>query len=170
MKILSKLQREPGKERRLGRVKPLPYVLIFPAMALFTLFTFYPFIKTIVLSFALTNKQGNFTQWVGPDNWIRVLTKDSFWDVVAVTLKMAAINLFFTFIVAMIFALMATKKVRFSKVYQTMYALPMAIASSPAAAIFLFIYRQKNGLLNNILGTEIAWTNEMPMPSGRSAL
>ncbi|SCH42950.1 sn-glycerol-3-phosphate transport system permease protein ugpA [uncultured Clostridium sp.] len=162
MKILSKLQREPGKERRLGRVKPLPYVLIFPAMALFTLFTFYPFIKTIVLSFALTNKQGNFTQWVGPDNWIRVLTKDSFWDVVAVTLKMAAINLFFTFIVAMIFALMATKKVRFSKVYQTMYALPMAIASSPAAAIFLFIYRQKNGLLNNILGTEIAWTNEMP--------
>lgn len=54
MKILSKLQREPGKERRLGRVKPLPYVLIFPAMALFTLFTFYPFIKTIVLSFALT--------------------------------------------------------------------------------------------------------------------
>ena len=162
MKILSKLQREPGKERRLGRVKPLPYVLIFPAMALFTLFTFYPFIKTIVLSFALTNKQGNFTQWVGPANWIRVLTKDSFWDVVAVTLKMAAINLFFTFIVAMIFALMATKKVRFSKVYQTIYALPMAIASSPAAAIFLFIYRQKNGLLNNILGTEIAWTNEMP--------
>ena len=55
MKILSKLQREPGKERRLGRVKPLPYVLIFPAMALFTLFTFYPFITTIVLSFALTN-------------------------------------------------------------------------------------------------------------------
>lgn len=124
MKILSKLQREPGKERRLGRVKPLPYVLIiFPLWPCSRCLPFYPFIKTIVLSFALTNKQGNFTQWVGPDNWIRVLTKDSFWDVVAVTLKMAAINLFFTFIVAMIFALMATKKVRFSKVYQTMYCL-----------------------------------------------
>ena len=62
----------------------------------------------------------------------------------------------------MVFALLATKKVRFSKFYQTMYALPMAIASSPAAAIFLFIYRQKNGLLNNLLGTNIAWTNESP--------
>ena len=72
------------------------------------------------------------------------------------------INLVFTFCIAMIFALLATKKVRFSKVYQTMYALPMAIASSPAAAIFLFIYRQKNGLLNNLLGTNIAWTNEAP--------
>lgn len=161
--MLKRYQLKSGEERRLKRVKPLPYLLIFPAMALFTLFTFYPFIKTIVLSFALTNKQGNFTQWVGLGNWIRVLTKDSFWDVVVVTLKMAAINLVFTFCIAMIFALMATKRVRFSKVYQTMYALPMAIASSPAAAIFLFIYRQKNGLLNNLLGgPEIAWTNEMP--------
>jgi len=43
-----------------------------------------------------------------------------------------------------------------------MYALPMAIASSPAAAIFLFIFRQKNGLLNNLLGTSISWTTKLP--------
>ena len=131
-------------------------------MALFTLFTFYPFLKTIVLSFALTDKTGNFTRWIGTGNWVRVLSKDSFWDIIVVTLKMAGINLVFTFGVAMLFALLATKKVRFSKFYQTMYALPMAIASSPAAAIFLFMYRQQNGLLNNLFGTNIAWTNEMP--------
>lgn len=160
---MSKIKNSARGGRRLTGVRPLPYLLIFPAMALFTLFTFYPFIKTIVLSFALTNKSGNFTQWVGPANWIRVLSKDSFWGVVWVTLKMAAINLTFTFLIAMIFALMATKRVRFSKVYQTMYALPMAIASSPAAAIFLFMYRQKNGLLNNLLGNaNIGWTREMP--------
>ena len=96
------------KERRLSQVKPLPYLLIAPAMALFTLFTFYPFIKAIVLSFALTDKAGNFTQWVGFDNWIRVLTKSSFWDVVVITLKMAAINLVFTFCIAMVFALLGT--------------------------------------------------------------
>lgn len=150
------------RQRKLKRTKPLPYLLVFPAMALFTLFTFYPFLKTIVLSFALTDKTGNFTRWIGTGNWVRVLSKDSFWDIIVVTLKMAGINLVFTFGVAMIFALLATKKVRFSKFYQTMYALPMAIASSPAAAIFLFMYRQQNGLLNNFFGTNIAWTNEMP--------
>lgn len=32
-----------------------------------------------------------------------------------------------------------------------------------AAAIFLFIYRQKNGLLNELLGgAEIGWTTQMP--------
>lgn len=75
---------------------------------------------------------------------------------------MAGINLVFTFLLALLFALLCVKKVRFSRVYQTMYALPMAIASSPAAAIFLFIYRQKNGILNNLLGTEIGWTTQTP--------
>ena len=140
----------------------LPYILILPAMALFMIFNFYPFLKAILLSFSMTNKQGEVTQWVGLANWVRVLTKDSFWDVIWITLKMAGINLVFTFAIALIFALLATKKVRFSKWYQTMYALPMAIASSPAAAIFLFIFRQKNGLLNNLLGTSISWTTKLP--------
>lgn len=149
----------PGKKKR---ISILPYILILPAMALFMIFNFYPFLKAILLSFPMTNKQGEVTQWVGLANWVRVLTKDSFWDVIWITLKMAGINLVFTFAIALIFALLATKKVRFSKWYQTMYALPMAIASSPAAAIFLFIFRQKNGLLNNLLGTSISWTTKLP--------
>lgn len=142
--------------RRLQK-KSLPYLLVLPTMALFVAFTFYPFVKTIVLSFALTDKQGNFSKWVGVSNWVRILSKESFWKTILITLKMAAINLVGTVAIAMIFALLANKKVKFSKLCQTMYALPMAIASSPAAAIFLFIYRQKNGLLNNILGVEQAW-------------
>ena len=149
----------PGKKKR---ISILPYILILTAMALFMIFNFYPFLKAILLSFSMTNKQGEVTQWVGLANWVRVLTKDSFWDVIWITLKMAGINLVFTFAIALIFALLATKKVRFSKWYQTMYALPMAIASSPAAAIFLFIFRQKNGLLNNLLGTSISWTTKLP--------
>lgn len=149
----------PGKKKR---ISILPYILILPAMALFMIFNFYPFLKAILLSFSMTNKQGEVTQWVGLANWVRVLTKDSFWDVIWITLKMAGINLVFTFAIALIFALLATKKVRFSKWYQTMYALPMAIAFSPAAAIFLFIFRQKNGLLNNLLGTSISWTTKLP--------
>ena len=160
MSILRKKDPSPLAKRKKTRL--LPYFLIAPAMLLFLLFTYYPFIKTIVLSFAVTDKKGNFAKWVGIDNWIRILSKESFWDTVWVTIKMAAVNLVFTFSIAMIFALMANRKVRGSKIYQTMYALPMAIATSPAAAIFLFFYAQHGGLLNAILGTDIAWTNAQP--------
>ncbi len=151
------------KSKKKKRVNLLPYFLIAPAIILFLIFTYFPFLKAIVLSFCLTDKSGNATKWVGLENWIRVLSKSSFWNVVGITLKMAFVNLILTCAIAMLFALMANKKVRFSKIYQTMYALPMAIASAPATAIFLFILRQKNGLLNNLLGNAgISWTTEMP--------
>ncbi len=155
-----KMTESPRMLHKKKKFSMYPYIFILPAIALMGLFTIYPFIRTIVLSFALTNKMGNFSSWVGLRNWTRVLKKESFWSIVVTSLKMAGVNLVLTFSIAMIFALMANKKVRFSKLYQTMYALPMAIASSPAAAIFIFIYRQKNGLLNNLLGTDISWLNE----------
>lgn len=160
MSMLGKKKKAPPSRRSKKRL--LPYLLIAPAMLLFFVFTYYPFIKTIVLSFAVTDKAGNFAKWVGISNWIRVLSKDTFWNTVSVTLRMAAVNLIFTFTIAIIFALLANRRVRWSKSYQTMYALPMAIATSPAAAIFLFFYAQHGGLLNAILGTDIAWVNSTP--------
>ena len=143
--------------------KFLPYLLTLPSMLLFSMFTFYPFLKTIALSFFLTDKRGNPTKWAGISNWVRVLSKETFWKIIAITLKIAGINLVFTFGLAIFFALLSSQKKKGGKLYQTMYALPMAIASSPAAAIFLFIFRQKNGVINSLLGgANIGWTTEMP--------
>ena len=143
--------------------KFLPYLLTLPSMLLFSMFTFYPFLKTVALSFFLTDKRGNPTKWAGISNWVRVLSKETFWKVIAITLEIAGINLVFTFGLAIFFALLSSQKKKGGKLYQTMYALPMAIASSPAAAIFLFIFRQKNGVVNSLLGgANIGWTTEMP--------
>ena len=88
---------------------------------------------------------------IAQNNRNRILGKSSFWQMIWITVKMAAINLVFTYLIALLFA------------------LPMAIASSPAAAIFLFIYRQKNGLLNELLGgAEIGWTRRCPTRCGRT--
>lgn len=45
--------------------KFLPYLLTLPSMLLFSMFTFYPFLKTVTLSFFLTDKRGNPTKWAG---------------------------------------------------------------------------------------------------------
>ena len=106
--------------------KFLPYLLILPSMLLFSMFTFYPFLKTIALSFFLTDKRGNPTKWPGISNWVRVLSKETFWKVIAITLEIAGINLVFTFGLAIFFALLSSQKKKGGKLYQTMYALPMA--------------------------------------------
>lgn len=141
--------------------KLLPYMLLLPVIILYLTFTYYPFVKTIILSFSVTNKKGDFVRWVGLRNWITIVTKDDFWQIILTTFKYAALNLVMTFGIAMIFALMCTKKGKGARLVQTLFALPMAIASSPAAAIWLFIYRQDAGLLNQILGTHTAWLREV---------
>ncbi len=76
--------------------KFLPYLLTLPSMLLFSMFTFYPFLKTVALSFFLTDKRGNPTKWAGISNWVRVLSKETFWKIIAITLEIAGINLVFT--------------------------------------------------------------------------
>lgn len=153
-------ERRLSKRNYFNKFNATPYILLIPTMLLFIIFTYYPFIKTIVLSFAVTNRSGNFSKWVGFDNWVRIFSKDSFWKIVGTTLEFAAINLVFTFLIALIFALLSTNRVWGSKLYQTLYAIPLAIASSPAAAIWMFLFRKESGILNYILGTSFAWTRD----------
>jgi len=148
------------KRSSLNRVTPTPYLLLVPTLLLFAIFTYYPFFKTIFLSFSVTDKTGAFSKWVGLRNWVRVLGKESFWTTVGTTLKFAGLNLVFTFAIAMFFALLCMNKKRGSKIYEVLYAMPLAIASSPAAAIWLFLFRKESGLLNYFLGTAFAWTED----------
>lgn len=138
----------------------MPYFLILPVLLLFLAFTYYPFAKAAVFSFSFTDSTGGFVKWAGWSNWTRVLSKKSFWDSVVITLKFAAMNLVLTFSTALLFALLCVKACKGNRLLQTLFALPMAIASSPAAAIWLFIYRQDAGVLNSILGTGTAWLRD----------
>ena len=56
----------------------------------------------------------------------------------------------------MLLAFMCTRSVKGSKVYQTMFALPIALASAPVAAIFTYIF-SKYGIFNAIFGGSTIW-------------
>ena len=79
-----KKQLQPISGRK-KKATPLPYLLLLPALALFTAFTYWPFLRTIIYSFTLTDKKGNFVKWVGIKNYIRVFTNRSFGQVFANT-------------------------------------------------------------------------------------
>ena len=132
-------------------------VWVAPSFILFAMFCYYPFIKTIINSFAITSQLGEFIKWAGLKNWIRVFTDEDFGQMMANTFVFAIQNFVLTFFPAMFFALLSTRQEKGSKLYQTLYAVPMAIAATTVAAIWMFIYRQNNGILNQVLGTDINW-------------
>ena len=146
--------KKPLTAKQVDRV--MPYVLLIPAMTLFTLFSFWPFAKSFYLAMTVTNKKGEAVAWAGLSNFTRLFAQPKFLQVLKNTFLFAALVAVFTFALAIILALLCVEQKRFSRIYQTMYAIPMAIASAPAAALFLFIFKQ-SGVLDMLLGTSYPW-------------
>ena len=145
-----------ARQKRRKRTKKLVYFLILPAMVFLSFFTFYPFIKAIYLSFFVTDPLGNPGTYVGLKNYIRIFTSDGFLASLKATFKFAGIVGVGTFFLSMFFAYFSLENRKGSKVYQTMFALPIALSSVPISAMAIYILG-KNGLLNELLGTEVAW-------------
>ena len=120
----------------------LAYFLLLPSFVLFAIFSYYPLIKTVVNSFAVTDQVGHFIKWAGFSNWQRVLEDTNFGKIMSQTFVFAILNLLLTFFPAMFLALLSTKKQKGAKIYQTLYALPMVIAAASTAAEIHAKYRR----------------------------
>ena len=68
-----------------------PYGYLVPSLLIFAVFLFYPFFKTIYLSFFKTNKLGEAKLFVGFENYQNLLQSDSFRNSLGVTLIFVAI-------------------------------------------------------------------------------
>lgn len=134
----------------------LPYALLVPSFAFFIIFSFWPFIKSIYLSFTITDMYGKAKKWVGLFNYQRVLQSEETWNIISVTFKFALLVGVGTFLIALVFALLSVDQVKHGKVYQVMFSMPMAIASVPAASMFIFLLSSK-GIVNRLFGLSINW-------------
>lgn len=138
----------------------VPSLLLLPTMFMFVTFTFYPFIRAIINAFSATGIQGEFIKFVGFENFKLMVQNPGFWVTLRNTFLLAGLKLILTFPPAMVIAMLASRKGKGDRIYQTIYALPMAFSAAPIAAIWMYIFRQDSGLLNQLLGTDIAWLRE----------
>lgn len=144
--------------RAFSKIEPFLYLL--PALLLFGLFTYYPFIKTVINSFFKCNSYGVARSFVGFENYGKVLTDKNFWEAVKNTLLFTAISVPISTVIALFLALVSNRPRKFSPIYETMYALPMAISASVCCMIFQLMYNPSLGILNEILGTDINWLTD----------
>jgi alpha-glucoside transport system permease protein len=131
-----------------------------PAALLLLVFLLFPTVYTIALSFN-RGRAGEFTEWTGLDNWIRLFTEDPnflrlgfppsgalwnnvLWLVFYVSLVVLA---------GLIIAVMATR-VRYEAWIKAIVFLPQAIAATSLAVIWSFVYApdRNTGLMNAVLG------------------
>lgn len=147
------LCRPPGKKKK-NHI--LAYVFLAPTFILLIVFTFYPFLRSIYLTFFIADKLGHARKFVGLGNYIRMLTNGEVLTSVHDTLIYASMIGVGTFSLALVLAYLCVDRVKGSRGYQTMFSLPLAIATVPIAAVSTYVFGL-HGLLNNVLGTHVLW-------------
>lgn len=146
------------KKTVFARIEPFLYLL--PALFFIVLFTYYPFINTVIKSFFLTNSMGVVREYVGLENYIRLLKSKEFLAAVKNTFTYVVTSVPLSILIALLLALIANRRTRTSSVYETMFALTMAMSTSVCAMIFQLIYNPSLGILNAFLGTKISWLTD----------
>lgn len=132
-----------------------------PAALLLLVFLVFPAFYTVALAFN-RGRNGEFTEWVGFDNYIRLFTNDPNFLRLGFPPSGALWNnvlwlIFYTslcVLLGLIIAVMATR-VRYEALIKAIVFLPMAIAATAIAIIWRFVYfpSSDTGLLNALLGT-----------------
>lgn len=146
-----------GKKKKINLAS---YGYLLPCMAVFAVFLFYPFFKTIYLSLYKTNKMGEAKLFVGLGNYTELLSSASFRNSLKVTLIFVVIVVLGSMLLGLIAAVLCNKAFPGIRFFSTAYALPMAVASSSAAMIFQIMLHPSVGIVNKLLGLDINWLND----------
>lgn len=128
------------------------YALLFlgPSLLLLTLFIFYPMLKTLYLSLFLTNGNGQNTVFVGLQNYISLLTSSTYLASLLATFVYVFSVSVLTILLGLLLASTASKNIRGSGFFRTIFSSTMGVSISVSAIFWLFIFNPSIGILNQI--------------------
>jgi len=142
----------------------LGLAFISPWLAGFLLFTAFPFVASIWLSFCRYDIVSP-PIWVGLANYDELLRNDPrFWKALSNTLWYAVAAVPLGIVTAFALALLLNLEVRGMSVYRTVFFLPSIVPAVASTMVFMWILNPQIGLVNGILSqfgvTGPAWLND----------
>ena len=141
----------------------LPYGLLVPSLVVLTAVLGYPLLRLIGLSvreYGLAQQFGKPAEFVGLDNYAKILQDPRFWSVSARTVAFCAVNVFFTMVFGMLVALLVGRLGRALRI-AVLTALLLAWAMPPLSStiVWQWLFDTEYGLVNWLL-TQVGgdWT------------
>lgn len=154
------------KKRKKKDYNKAGYFFTLPFVIVFLIFSVYPVLRTLYLSF--TNFRGfGDAVWTGISNYSRVLTDKFFWRALWNTVRIWGVNIVLqlglAFLLMMVFSDIKYK-IKGLKVYRIIYYLPNLIAYTSVAFLFQRLLDWKYGSFNQFLNTIYQWLGIIKEP------
>jgi len=133
------------------------YLYLVPALVLAYLFSYRPFLKTIINSVSLVNFSGKIVEFVGLDNFRHLFADRNFQVSLVNTFRFALIFIPLDLLFCLFCALLVYRKRRFNGFNETLFIMPMAVAMSSAALVFKALFNPTIGVVNHLFSLSIRW-------------
>ena len=138
--------------RRRRRESAAPLLAISPFYVIFGIFSLFPFLFTIFLSFNSWDLLGG-REFVGMRNWHRLMTDPLFWTAVRNTLSIFVLSTVPQFVFGLLIAaILNDRTMRGARWFRLTLLLPNLTSSVAVAIIFSVIFDRFYGVANYMLG------------------
>jgi sn-glycerol 3-phosphate transport system permease protein len=129
----------------------LGWLLVLPAAVLLALFTHYPAVATLWMSFFSTPKKNRPAAWVGLDNYQAMMADPVFWQSLTNNLWFALGTIPTSIALALIMALLVNANLRGRGFLRLSYFTPTVLPMIAVANIWLFFYTPGYGLVDRFV-------------------
>jgi multiple sugar transport system permease protein len=130
----------------------LGYLFIFPAVFGFTIFFALPAVRGLLISFTSWNLLTP-PDYVGLQNYQRLLNDASFWNSVRVTLMYVLFNIPLQIIIAMALAVFMDRSLKNSGWLRGIIVIPWLLPGVVVALLWMWMLDTRLGIVNEILRT-----------------
>ena len=150
LKTAARPRRRATIGRRLRR-NATAYLFLAGAILCFALFSWYPMIREVIMSFQYTNFAGD-TKWVGLHNYQHIMADPDFWSAWRTTGLFTLFALIFGYIVPFITAVLLNELRHARSYFRLLVYLPVMMPPVAAAFLWRWFYTPDDtGLFNQIL-------------------
>lgn len=145
------------RQNRQKKAQPLPVLFIcisvLPAVILTLMFTIWPTVQALYLSFTNATSLGLNNKFVALDNYIYMFHDKSFIQALKNTAKLMAVVPVITIFCSLVLAFVLNQcKLKEMVLYRTLFYFPNIVSLTVVGIIWSFVFHPNVGIVNKILG------------------
>jgi len=146
-----------NRQNRQKKAQPLPVLFIcisvLPAVILTLMFTIWPTVQALYLSFTNATSLGLNNKFVWLDNYIYMFHDKSFIQALKNTAKLMAVVPVITIFCSLVLAFVLNQcKLKEMVLYRTLFYFPNIVSLTVVGIIWSFVFHPNVGIINKILG------------------
>ena len=140
----------PMERRAYYRNGWMPWLLLAPQLLLVLVFFYWPTTQALYWAFSLEQPWGGGNTWVGFDNFLAIFRDREYWTTVLRSAFYAIVTTGLSMVVALTLAAFVDRSLKGTRIFQSIYVWPYAIAAPAAGVAFRFIFAPESGLIGSI--------------------